>query len=83
MAAVGAGLLTPRAVLAAWPTDAFKATTVDAALDALNGSHATESSDKVQIDAPDLAGLLHSKTWNWLPTFLYTWLLASLCHHVQ
>ena len=53
-AAVGAGLLTPRAVLAAWPTDAFKATTVDTALDALSGSHALESSDKVQIDAPDL-----------------------------
>ncbi len=54
-AAVGAGLLTPRAVLAAaWPTDAFKATTVDAALDALTGAHATQASDKVQIDAPDL-----------------------------
>ncbi len=53
-AAVGAGLMTPRAVLAAWPTDAFSAGTVDAALDALSGSHATESSDKVQIEAPDL-----------------------------
>ena len=53
-AAVGAGLLTPRAVLAAWPTDAFKATSVDTALDALHGSRAMASSDKVQVDAPDL-----------------------------
>ncbi|TCK17398.1 thiosulfate-binding protein SoxY [Thiogranum longum] len=53
-AAVGAGLLTPRAVLAAWPTNAFQATSVDAALDALAGSHAMQASDKVQIDAPDL-----------------------------
>ncbi|HHJ13205.1 MAG TPA: thiosulfate oxidation carrier protein SoxY [Gammaproteobacteria bacterium] len=55
-AAVGAGLLTPRAVLAAWPTDAFKANNVDTALDALFGGHALEDSDKVQIvDTPDLA----------------------------
>lgn len=53
-AAVGVGLLTPRAVLAAWPTNAFKATSVAAALDALSGTHAMTSSDKVQIDAPDL-----------------------------
>lgn len=53
-AAVGVGLLTPRAVLAAWPTNAFKASSVDAALDALDGTHAMTNSDKVQIDAPDL-----------------------------
>ena len=32
-AAVGAGLLTPRMVLAAWPASAFQATSVDGALD--------------------------------------------------
>lgn len=53
-AAVGAGLLIPRAVLAAWPTNAFQATDMNAALDALSGSHDLASSDKVQIDAPDL-----------------------------
>jgi sulfur-oxidizing protein SoxY len=54
-AAIGAGLLTPRLVLAAWPTTAFEATTVDAALDALMGSHALEGSDKITIRAPDIA----------------------------
>lgn len=54
-AAVGAGLLTPRMVLAAWPSSAFGAKSVDSALDALAGSHATESSDKISIRAPDIA----------------------------
>jgi len=54
-AAVGAGLLTPRMVLAAWPTAAFEASSVDVALDALMGSHALESSDKITIRAPDIA----------------------------
>ncbi len=54
-AAMGAGLLTPRMVLAAWPSAAFEAKTVDSALDALMGSHALESSDKISIRAPDIA----------------------------
>ncbi|HHH44360.1 MAG TPA: thiosulfate oxidation carrier protein SoxY [Gammaproteobacteria bacterium] len=54
-AAVGAGLLTPRMVLAAWPTNAFQAKSVDSALDALSGSHALEGSDKISIRAPDIA----------------------------
>jgi len=54
-AAVGAGLLTPRMVLAAWPTAAFEAKSVDSALDALAGSHTLEGSDKISIRAPDIA----------------------------
>ena len=54
-AAIGAGLLTPRMVLAAWPTAAFEAKSVDSALDALAGSHALEGSDKISIRAPDIA----------------------------
>ncbi len=54
-AAIGAGLLTPRMVLAAWPTAAFEAKTVDSALDALLGSHQMEGSDKISIRAPDIA----------------------------
>ena len=54
-AAMGAGLLTPRMVLAAWPTAAFEAKTVDSALDALMGSHQLEGSDKISIRAPDIA----------------------------
>ena len=54
-AAMGAGLLTPRLVLAAWPTAAFDAKSVDSALDALTGSHALQGSDKISIRAPDIA----------------------------
>ncbi len=54
-AAVGVGLLTPNMVLAAWPTTAFEAKTVDSALDALMGTHALEGSDKISIRAPDIA----------------------------
>ncbi|VAW80883.1 Sulfur oxidation protein SoxY [hydrothermal vent metagenome] len=54
-AAVSVGLLTPGAVLAAWPTTAFEAKTIDSALDALMGSHALEGSDKISIRAPDIA----------------------------
>ena len=40
--AVGAGLLAPRAVLAAWPEAAFAATDVKAAIKALLGVEAGE-----------------------------------------
>lgn len=53
--AMGAGLLTPRMVLAAWPKAAFDATTVDGALNALMGSATLEGSDKISIRAPDIA----------------------------
>jgi sulfur-oxidizing protein SoxY len=53
--AIGAGLLTPRAVLAAWPEAAFKATSVDDALNALLGSSTHEASDDIKIKAPDIA----------------------------
>lgn len=53
--AVGAGLLTPRAVLAAWPEAAFKAEDQSSALKDLLGSDTIEDSDKVKIKAPDIA----------------------------
>jgi sulfur-oxidizing protein SoxY len=53
--AVGAGLLAPRAVLAAWPEAAFKAEDQATALKDLLGSDAVEASDQVKIKAPDIA----------------------------
>jgi sulfur-oxidizing protein SoxY len=53
--AVGAGLLAPRAVLAAWPEAAFKAEDQSTALKDLLGSDTIEDSDQVKIKAPDIA----------------------------
>jgi sulfur-oxidizing protein SoxY len=53
--AAGAGLLLPRAVLAAWPKEAFKATTVDDALAAAFGGTEHEETDKITVTAPDIA----------------------------
>ena len=53
--AVGAGLLTPRVVLAAWPEAAFTAKTVPEALKALTGSDAPAESADIKIKAPDIA----------------------------
>jgi sulfur-oxidizing protein SoxY len=53
--AVGAGLLTPASVLAAWPENAFKAKDVPGALGALLGADATEASGDINIKAPDIA----------------------------
>jgi sulfur-oxidizing protein SoxY len=54
--AVEAGLLTPRAVLAAaWPEAAFAATSVDDALKDLLGTNTKEASESVKIKAPDIA----------------------------
>ena len=53
--AVGAGLLTPRVVLAEWPEGAFAATSVDDALNALLGSNTHEASESIKIKAPDIA----------------------------
>jgi sulfur-oxidizing protein SoxY len=54
-AAVGAGLLTPQMVLAAWPKSAFEATTVDDAVNGLFGSTSLAGSDQIKIKAPDIA----------------------------
>ncbi|WP_078121930.1 thiosulfate oxidation carrier protein SoxY [Thiosocius teredinicola] len=53
--AVGAGLLTPQAVLAAWPKPAFEAKSVDDALSAAMGSASNSASDSIKIKAPDIA----------------------------
>jgi len=53
--AAGAGLLTPRAVLAAWPEGAFAAKSVDDALEGLLGTSSHEASDRIRIKAPDIA----------------------------
>ena len=53
--AAGAGLLTPRMVLAEWPEGAFKAQSVDDALNSLLGTNAHEASESIKIKAPDIA----------------------------
>ncbi|MES9844445.1 MAG: thiosulfate oxidation carrier protein SoxY [Candidatus Sedimenticola sp. 6PFRAG5] len=53
--AVGAGLLTPKMVLAAWPEAAFEAKTADEALKGLLGSSDTANSGDIKIKAPDIA----------------------------
>jgi sulfur-oxidizing protein SoxY len=52
--AVGAGLLTPQRVLAAWPKAAFEATAAADALKALNLESPTASGD-ITVTAPDIA----------------------------
>jgi sulfur-oxidizing protein SoxY len=53
-ALAGAGLLAPKAVLAAWSEAAFSAKSTDAAMQALLGGQA-QASDAVTIKAPDIA----------------------------
>ena len=53
--AISAGLLTPKAVLAAWPKAAFEAKDVNAALAASQGSSDTSASKKIKLKAPDIA----------------------------
>lgn len=53
--ATGAGLLTPQALLAAWPEAAFTAKDQAVALKELLGSDAIETSDAIEIKAPDIA----------------------------
>lgn len=54
--AAGAGLLTPRSVLAAWPKSAFEAKSVTDAIKALSGTDATTSNNTdISIEAPDIA----------------------------
>ena len=54
-AAVSAGLLTPRTVMAAWTKAAFEAKEVDAALTGAWGSADHTASDKIKLKAPDIA----------------------------
>lgn len=52
--ALGAVLL-PRVLMAEWPKQAFEAKSVDDALTALFDSKDTTESDKIKIEAPDIA----------------------------
>jgi len=52
---LAAGVLTPQAVLAAWPAAAFESKDMGAALKGLFGSDAAEASDAIKIKAPDIA----------------------------
>jgi sulfur-oxidizing protein SoxY len=53
--AVSAGLLTPKAIFAAWPKSGFEAKSIEDALTALysSSSHATNAA--IKIKAPDIA----------------------------
>ena len=53
--AVGAGLLSPRSVLAAWPESAFTAKSVQDAMSGLFGSAENTTSGDIKIKAPDIA----------------------------
>ncbi len=53
--AVGAGLLTPREVLAAWNETAMTAKKTPEALNALFGTDKTDESAEIKIKAPDIA----------------------------
>jgi len=53
--AVGAGLLSPRAVLADWPKAAFNSTSISDALSAALGSGDAAESADVTLRAPDIA----------------------------
>ena len=54
-AVVGAGLLTPRMVVAAWPEAAFAAKNLSDSLKALAGSDQMTESGDIKIKAPDIA----------------------------
>ncbi|HID49672.1 MAG TPA: thiosulfate oxidation carrier protein SoxY [Chromatiales bacterium] len=53
--AAGAGLLTPRLVLAAWPKQAFAAKKFNEALAALEGTTQATDSKQITVKAPDIA----------------------------
>ena len=53
--AISAGLLTPKAVLAAWPKAAFEAKDANAAVEAAHGSSNTTESGDIKLKAPDIA----------------------------
>jgi len=53
--AVGSGLLTPKAVLAAWPKSAFEAKDAASVVTELFGKATTDASDMISVKAPDIA----------------------------
>jgi sulfur-oxidizing protein SoxY len=53
--ALGAGLLVPGQVLAAWPKGAFEAKSVNDAMNGLVGTDLSEASSSIEIKAPDIA----------------------------
>lgn len=53
--AVGAGVLSPRQVLAAWPKDAFEAKNVNDAMNGLLNTDLAPASDAIKLEAPDIA----------------------------
>ncbi len=53
--AISAGLLTPKAVLAAWPKAAFEAKDSKTALEASMGSSDMTESADIKLKAPDIA----------------------------
>lgn len=53
--AASTGLLIPRQVLAKWPTSAFQAKDVNAAITALAGTSDMTTSGDIAIKAPDIA----------------------------
>ena len=53
--AVGAGLLSPRTVLAAWPQAAFEAKNVQDAMSGIFGGADSTATDDITIKAPDIA----------------------------
>ncbi len=53
--AVSAGLITPRAVMAAWPKSAFAATDVDSAINATFGGGKPTASSDIALKAPEIA----------------------------
>jgi sulfur-oxidizing protein SoxY len=53
--AIGAGLLSPRAVLAAWPEGAFQSKEISGALTELTGIDQMSESSDIKIKAPDIA----------------------------
>jgi len=53
--AISAGLLTPKAVLAAWNTTAFTAKDVNAALAGAYGNSDLTDSNKIKLKAPEVA----------------------------
>lgn len=53
--AAGAGLLTPRSVLAAWPEKAFKTKKMDVAMKEIIGTAKASDSKDIKVEAPDIA----------------------------
>lgn len=53
--AAGAGLLSPRSVLAAWPKDAFEAKSMDEAMKGITGATSAANSADITVEAPDIA----------------------------